>query len=169
MNHTLPEACLKTLDAIQTDPLNLEPWAEAHLRNCPGCREARVQWLAMEDAESPLVPAGYFDTLPDRVLRKLPGQPVKRLGTRPLLLAAAAALMVAAGIGGYFAGQATAPPPTVTASAPTIDTETLESLPEAPFQDPEDPINQLEGLSPEESRSVLKRMMVPQPPTGSEP
>ena len=121
----------------------------------------------MEDADLPLTPAGYFDALPDRVLRKLPGRPVRQLRTQPLLWAAAAALMVATGLGGYWAGRATPQTPTVTASIP--ETEVLETLPEAPFQDSEDPLNQLGDLSPEESKAVLKKLAASQAPNGSQP
>ena len=109
----------------------------------------------------------FFDTLPDRVLRKLPGRPIRHLRTQPLLWAAAAALMVAAGLGGYWAGRATPQTPTVTASAP--ETETLETLPETPFQDSEDPLNQLGNLSPEESKAVLKKLTASHAPNGSQP
>lgn len=167
MSRPLPEECMRTLEAIQADPLDLKAEAETHLRVCPACREARIQWLAMEDAETPLTPAGYFDTLPDRVMRKLPGRPLKRLRTQPLLWAAAAALMVATGLGGYWAGRITPQTPTVAAAIP--DTEVLETLPEAPFQDSEDPINQLGNLSPEESQTVLKKLASSQISNGSQP
>lgn len=167
MNRPLPDACLQAMNAIQADPLNLDDKSEAHLRHCPLCREARVQWLAMEDAAPPLAPAGYFDTLPDRVQRKLPLKPVKHLHTQPILWAVAAALIVAAGLGGYWSGKATPQPAAVAISVP--DTETLDAMPEAPFHDSEDPVNQLNDLTPEESRTVLKKLAASQTSTGSRP
>jgi len=166
----LPDACRMALEAIQSDPLNLPTSVENHLGSCIACSEARVQWLAMEDSENVLTPAGYFETLPNRVLRKLPARPVQRLHAQPILWAAAAALILAAGLGGFWFGR-TSPQPSVVASA-TPDTEILEALPEAPFNDADDTLTQLGSLSSEESKAVVKQLATQQArrnPKGTKP
>ena len=39
-----PESCQAALAAIEADPLDLPQSALGHLRVCPACAEARVQW-----------------------------------------------------------------------------------------------------------------------------
>lgn len=150
----VPEACRIALEAIQQDPLDLSPQILDHLRFCPACREARVQWLAQEEAPAALAPAGYFDRLPDRIQRKLPQR--RRLGraARFGLWAAASALLAGMGLGGYLVGRAQRAP-VVEATLPK--TTLPEELPEAPFQE-EDPLSQLQKLDETKARKVLDRL-----------
>ncbi len=70
----LSDACRLALEAIQTNPLEPGAAAEAHCRACAPCREARVMLLAQEEEVLPLVPAGYFERLPDQLRDEpLPG------------------------------------------------------------------------------------------------
>ena len=101
----LPETCRSALAAIEGDPLNLPREVADHLRACHACTEARVQWLAQEEAVPALAPAGYFEALPSRVLRKLPSKSPSSK-SRPLLWSAAAMLLGAAALGGFLAGRA---------------------------------------------------------------
>ncbi|HJW09123.1 MAG TPA: hypothetical protein VJ483_05765, partial [Holophagaceae bacterium] len=63
----LPKDCAATLAALESDPLEPGAAAEAHCRVCAACRETRVLFLAQEEAPLPLVPADYFERLPERV------------------------------------------------------------------------------------------------------
>lgn len=159
----LPDACRRALAALEADPLAPGPEAERHLRVCLPCAEARVHWLALQDttaeAACAQAPIGYFDRLPGRLVRKLPAP---RRNPRPLLWAAAALLLAGAGTGGFFLGRLHRPP-VVEAAAP----ERLEGLPEAPFQTDEDPLQQLQTLSPEEARRVLDGLRAPSRRTGA--
>lgn len=152
----LPEACRAALEAIQADPLTLPPAARAHLRTCPSCAEARVQWLALEEAPAALAPAGYFERLPARILRKLPA----RRGSRrvhPALWAAAAALMLGLGVGGFLLGRIHRAP-VVEATLPRTPAELKEVAPDTPFLEADDGVTQLRQLTPEEAEAVLKRL-----------
>jgi len=44
----IPQACALALDAVLLDPLEPGAEAEAHLRTCLACSEARVAYLAQE-------------------------------------------------------------------------------------------------------------------------
>nr|WP_320131582.1 hypothetical protein [uncultured Holophaga sp.] len=156
MKDMLPETCQRTLEAIQADPLELSSALEEHCAQCPSCQEARVQWLAMEDAPSPLVPASYYEALPDRILRKLPARTARRFRGRPLLVAAAALLVLAAGVGGYWAGRTT--PQAAPATAALPDTEVIEALPVAPFEESDDPLAQVGNLSSQEAATVARKL-----------
>jgi hypothetical protein len=167
----LPEACARTLARIEADPLDLPEEAAAHLATCPACAEARVAWLAQDDAEDLAeaawthAPAGYFERLPDRVLGKLP--PVRR--TRPVLLAhrghlalwaLAATLLAAVAIGGFWAGRANRTP-LVEATLVQPPAETRETLPDAPFQEADDDYTHINELSPEQAHVLLERVRTP--------
>lgn len=151
--------CAQALEAIQLDPLQPGPDVLEHLRHCAPCAEARVMWLAMEDAPAVLAPAGYMDTLTERVVAKLPAPPVRR--TRLLRQlgwwSAASFLVVAGGIGGYLAGRAGRAP---MEEATLQRTETV-TLPEAPFQDPDDAMGALPTMTAEESQTLLKHLERP--------
>lgn len=150
----LSQACQAALEAIQADPLMLPASAQAHLRTCPACREAQVLWLAQEECPQALAPAGYFERLPERILRKLPSRrPVSRF-TRYALWTAAAALLAAMGVGGFLVGRAQRTP-MVEATLPK--TTLPEELPEAPFHE-EDPLAQLQNLDEAKARKVLDRL-----------
>jgi hypothetical protein len=151
---TPPTECVATLKAIEADPLNLNAAALAHVRTCVACAEARVHWLAQEDAPHALAPAGYFDRLPERILRKLPTRRYNPFTSHGLLWAAAAVVIVAAGLSGFMAGRANRTP-VVEAKAPA---EFRDVMPDTPFQDSEDALSQLDALSPEEAETVLKRL-----------
>lgn len=156
----LPEACLAALAAVEADPLVPGSEAEAHLRACRACAEARILSLALEETPECLVPAGYHDRLPDRILRKLPlRSPLhRRLG--PLAWAAAAAVLMAVGAGAFLAGranrtpyvEATLPRPAEPAEVPASDT---------PFHDREEEAAQIQTLSPDEMKALLKRLDSP--------
>lgn len=146
--------CLEALAAIEVDPLDLPPEVEAHVKACAGCSEARVTWLAMEDAPAALAPAGYFDQLPGRVLRKLPGRP--RAGGRPTALwGLAAALLMAVGFGGFWLGRANRQP-LVEATYTPAAAELPTALPETPFMEGDDEVAQLRKLPPEKAATVLE-------------
>ncbi len=154
----IPKACEATLAAIERDPLALPNEALAHLRQCPTCAEARVQWLALEEVPHALAPAGYFDHLPTRIQRKLPVR-AGRLGRpRKLLWAAAAALLMAGmGVSGFWLGKANKTP-LVEATLPRNPSEVQELIVDAPFQEDDDALSQLSTLSQEEAEAVLKQL-----------
>lgn len=154
--HDLPidDACRQALAALEADPLDLPPEAETHLRHCPACAETRVLWLAQEDAPAVLVPAGYFDRLPERVLRKLPSRSRR---SRALFWAAAAALVGAAALGGFWAGRMNRTPVVeATGPKPVVDFQEIPT--ESPFIDGEDPLLTLQDMKPEDSKALLKRL-----------
>lgn len=157
----IPQACEAALAALEADPLSIDAATQAHLRVCPACAEARVQWLALEDAPFALAPAGYFDHLPTRILRKLP----TRANHRPQMgrwvwAAAAVLLMTGVGVTGFWLGRANQHP-MVEATLPRTPREVQELLPEAPFQDTEDAMSQLSDLSKADAEAVLQRMETP--------
>lgn len=152
----LPEACAAAQAALERDALELSAADLAHVRACPACAEARVLWLAQEDAPATLTPAGYFERLPGRVAAKLPGRP--KDGTlRPWLWAAAGALLAAGLAGGYLAGRATRPP-VVEASLPRTAPEVHEDVPEAPFQEKDDVLSKVDELSPEQLKALMDKL-----------
>lgn len=151
----IPEACTRALEALEADPLELPVEVVAHLKACPACAEARVLWLAQQEEPSPLAPAGYFDRLPQRVLRKLP-PPRTRRRIHPALLAAAGLMAVALGFGGFWLGRAHRAP-VVEATLPKPPAEVAPAT-EAPFHEGESPYNELDQLSPEEAKALLERL-----------
>jgi len=154
----IPNACGATLAAIERDPLTLPSEALAHLRRCPACAEARVQWLALEEAPHALAPAGYFDHLPTRIQRKLPVRAGLMGRPRKLLWAAAAALlMVGTGVGGFWLGKANKAP-LVEATLPRNPSEVQELIVDAPFQEDDDALSQFSTLSQEEAEAVIKQL-----------
>lgn len=156
--------CLEALAAIEVDPLDLPPEVEAHVKACAGCSETRVTWLAMEDAPAALAPAGYFDQLPGRVLRKLPSRP--RAGNRQAALwALAAGLLMAVGFGGFWLGRANRQPLVEATYTPSA-AELPAALPETPFMEGEDEVAQLRGLPPEKADTVLQGL---EPKSDQEP
>ena len=161
----IPEACLLPMEAILLDPLEPGTEAEAHMRTCRACSEARVVYLAQEDCPEALAPAGYFDRLPDRILRKLPARRPLHHRMRPFTWIAAAALLMAVGTGAFWAGRANRTP-FVEATLPRQPEviETSITLPDAPFHDPEEDAVQIQALTPEEMRALLKHLEAPQSP-----
>lgn len=155
-----PEACTRTLDAVLMDPLDPGPNAEVHMRSCRACSEARVAYLAQEEAPEALAPMGYFERLPERVLRKLPARPAIHHRITPFTWMAAAALLVAVGGGAFWAGQANRTPYVEAARQPEV-IETAE--PDTPFHDHEEDAAQVQTLDPEEMKALLKRLDAPQP------
>ncbi|MDP2877601.1 MAG: hypothetical protein Q8O00_15540 [Holophaga sp.] len=156
--HLIPNSCQTALTAIEAEPLTLSPEVQTHLRTCAACAEARVQWLALEEAPFALAPAGYFENLPGRIQRKLPSRPNQRprFG-RWMWAAAAVLLMTGVGITGFWLGRANQQP-LVEATLPRTPSDVQELLPEAPFQDAEDAMAQLSRLSKAEAEAVLNRM-----------
>jgi hypothetical protein len=149
------ERCQQALDAIEADPLSLPEEIQAHLRTCGACREARVHWLAQEEAPQALAPAGYFEQLPRRILRKLPSG--RSGGSRRILWLAAAGLALALGVGGYLAGRVQRTPMVEASLAPT-PSELSELVSEAPFGEGDDAVSQLSELSQEDAEAVLQRL-----------
>jgi len=153
-----PNPCAETLRAIEADPLALPPALEAHAAACPACAEARVAWLAMEEAPPALAPAGYFDRLPGRVLGKLP--PARSTRQRPVLLwALAAGLIAAVGTGGFMLGQSSKEPVSqanlVPAAVPSA--QDVPAALEAPFQEGDEEVTELHRLSPEEAQALIDK------------
>lgn len=156
--HPIPDACELTLAAIERDAMELPREAQIHLRTCPACHEARVQWLALEESPHALAPAGYFDQLPARIQRKLPVQGGRlRRPARIFWAAAAAILMVGMGVGGFWLGRANTAP-IAEASLPRTPLEVQEMLGDAPFQESDDALSQLAALPPEQAEAVLNRL-----------
>ncbi|MFN7956883.1 MAG: hypothetical protein U0P46_00945 [Holophagaceae bacterium] len=153
----IPSTCAPVLEAVLADPLDPGPEAEAHLQICLACAEARVAYLAQEESPEALAPAGYFEHLPGRVLRKLPARRSLHQRVSPLAWAVAAALLMAVGAGAFWAGRANRTP-LVEATLPRTPSEVQEVVPETPFLDPEDAVSQLTALSPQEADAVLQAL-----------
>jgi hypothetical protein len=153
---SLPESCTRTLAAVQADPLDPGAESEVHMKTCRACSEARITYLAQEPFAEALAPAGYFDRLPDRVLRKLPARPALLHRIRPFTWAVAAALLMAVGTGAFWAGRANRTP-LVEASLPR-PLEVQEDLPDTPFLESEDAVAQLSTLSPEEAEAIIRSL-----------
>ncbi len=151
----IPEPCQHALKAIEADPLELPEEVLAHLRACPACSEARIHWLAQEEAPAVLAPAGYFEQLPQRVLRKLPAKRARR--PHAILWLAAAGLALAMGVGGYLVGRVQQAP-LVEASLEATPADLNELLPDTPFAEEDDVLSQLSDLSPEEAEAVLQSL-----------
>ncbi len=157
MNGTpMPPACQAALAAIEADPLELPAEAEAHLRGCPACREARVLFLAQEEAPLPLVPAGYFERLPARVVGKLQ---IRKAPVKPgaWWMAAAAVLALGVGTGAFLAGRANRAPGLAEATPLPQDATHVRKAP-VPFKDAHESLDTLQELSPEEMRALLERV-----------
>ena len=158
----LPEACQRTLTALEADPLDPGRDAQAHLRGCPACAEARVLFLAQEEAPDSLAPAGYFDRLPGRILGKLPVRQGLSRRLHGLGWAAAAVLLMAASAGAFWAGRANRTP-LVEANLPKpVDTVEI-TVPEEPFHDRDEEAAQLQTLSPSDMKALLQQMDAPAP------
>ena len=155
----LPESCSRTMAAALLDPLEPGAEAEDHLRSCRACSEARVAYLAQEDFPAALAPAGYFDRLPDRVLRKLPVRLALHHRVRSFTWAAAAALFVAVGTGAFWVGRANRTPfveATLPRQPEVIETSVI--LPDTPFHDREEEAAQIQTFTPEEMQAFLKHL-----------
>jgi hypothetical protein len=159
-----PEACAATLSAVEADPLDPGPVAEAHLKVCTACAETRVFFLAQEDIADALAPAGYFDRLPGRILRKLPARPALHHRLGPLGWATAAALLMAVGAGAFLAGRANRTP-YVEATLPRQPDILEVSATDTPFHNHEEEASQIQTLSPEEMKALLKRLDAAPAPT----
>ena len=155
----LPESCSLAMEAVLRDPLEPGAEAEAHMDICRACSEARVAYLAQEECAVVLAPAGYFERLSDRVLRKLPARPGLRLRVRPLAWAAAATVLMAVSAGAFWAGRANRTP-FVEATLPRQNeiTETTVTVSDTPFHDREEDAAQLQTLTPEEMKALLKHL-----------
>lgn len=153
----LSPACATAVKALEMDPLDPGSETEAHLRACAACREAQVMLLAQEEVPLPLVPAGYFERLPGRVVGKL--QAPKPAG-RPGLwwMAAAAVLSVAVGSGAFLAGRANRTP-LVEAEARPVEPPPVAT----PFHDSQDELGKLQNMKPEEVQELLKQLQTEAP------
>lgn len=160
----LPEACAAALAALEADPMNPGPATESHMKTCTACSEVRVFYLAQEDSPDILAPSGYFDRLPGRILRKLPARPALHHRMAPLAWAAAAVLLMAVGAGAFLAGRANRAP-YIEATLPRQPEPSEAASTDLPFHDREEDVAQIEGLSPEEVKALLKRLDSTPPPT----
>lgn len=160
----IPAACLEARKAIEADPLNLAPGAEAHVRDCVACSETRVAWLAMDDAPPVQVSADYFELLPERVLRKLPARPRT---SRPLLWALAAGLLAAVGAGGFILGKANRQP--LVEATLSTQPASASPMPDAPFQEADDVMSEVHKLTPDEAKALLDRLETPDASDSSKP
>ncbi|HET6329530.1 MAG TPA: hypothetical protein VFF76_01965 [Holophagaceae bacterium] len=155
----LPESCARALAALQADALEPGLEAEAHLRICAACAEARVLLLAQEDEPLPLAPAGYFESLPARIARKLPAARTRR-SLPGWVWAAAAGILMAAGVGGYLAGRATPAPPVLQPMAQqTVQPADPGGQDRAlPFHDRDEDLAELGSLSPSEMKELVSSL-----------
>jgi hypothetical protein len=154
----IPEECSVAMDAVLADPLNPGPEAEAHMQTCRACFEIRVAYLAQEEFPEVLAPSGYFDRLPNRVLRKLPARPSLHGRLRPLAWATAAALLMAVGAGAFWVGRANRTPfveATLPRQPDVIETTTMS---DTPFHDRDEDAAQVQSLTPEEMKALLKHL-----------
>lgn len=157
----LPEACARALEAVEADPLEPGAEAEAHLKICAACSEARILLLAQEDEALPLAPAGYFEALSARITRKLPAARTQRR-LPAWTWAAAAAVLMAVGVGGYLAGRATPAPPVLQPMAQQTQPADLPSQDRAlPFHDRDEDMAELGGLSPSEMKDLVSTLNKP--------
>jgi hypothetical protein len=158
-NNLTPEQLEQAMQAIEADPLNLPPDIAELVRQSPALSELRVHWLALDDPHQNafMAPAGYFQALPGRVLRKLPIKAAAGRRSHPALWAAAAALMLAIGTGGFWAGKANRAP---LVEARTQESEPAKELPvaDAPFQENDDVMVQIQNLSPEEIQRIADKV-----------
>jgi len=154
--------CLPVLAALEEDPLTLSAPVEAHLRGCPSCSEARIFWLALEEAPEVEVAPGYFEGLPFRILRKLPARR-SGLPRAAAFWLAAASLLAALGLGttGFYLGRAVRTP-MVEAALPRVPAETLEGS-ETPFFETEDALTQFSRLTPRAAEEALQRLQQAKP------
>jgi hypothetical protein len=129
------------------------------MQSCRACSEARVAYLAQEEVPEALAPAGYFERLPGRVLRKLPGRPALHQRLRPAAWAAAAVLLMTVGAGAFWAGRANRTP-LVEATLPRSAEPTEPTINDSdlPFHDREEDAAQIQALSPEEMKALLKQL-----------
>jgi hypothetical protein len=155
----IAKTCATALEAILLDPLEPGAEVEVHMQSCRACSEARVAYLAQEDCPAVLAPAGYFERLSGRVLRKLPPRPGLRHRLHPFVWAAAATLLMAVGAGAFWAGRANRVP-LVEATLPRLP-ELLypgSTVSDTPFHDREEDAAQVQTLTPEEMKALLNRL-----------
>jgi len=152
----IPEACTRTLTAVEANSLDPGAEAEGHLQICRACAESRVAYLAQEEVPLALTPAGYFERLPGRILGKLPASPRRHSPVR-FYWGAAAALLLAVGATAFWVGRANRSP-LVEASLPQPLVEIQEVSSETPFQDHEDAVSQLSNLSQEDADAVIRAL-----------
>jgi hypothetical protein len=126
---------------------------------CRACSEARVAFLAQEEPQEALAPAGYFERLPGRILGKLPAPPRVHPLVRRFYWGTAAALLLAVGGTAFWAGRANRAP-LVEASLPRTAPEALDLLPDSPFQDQDDAVTQLTALSDHDAEAVIRTLAI---------
>lgn len=134
------------------------------MKVCTACSEARVFFLAQEDSPEALAPAGYFNRLPGRILRKLPARPALHHRMGPLAWAAAATVLMAVGTGAFLAGRANRTP-YVEATLPRQPGILETSTSDTPFHNHEEEAAQVQALSPEDMKALLKRLDATPPAT----
>jgi len=159
-NPDLPLDCQNALQAIENDPLELPRDVLQHISTCRMCSETRVMWIAQEDFEHPIVHAGYFDSLPNRIFRKLPTHST-RLWLRLPLLVSAASIMFITAASLYWLGRQSQP-----------STVVLEAL--IPPKDMHDYLHdftsfynielfaQVSDLTPEETQALISDIKKPE-------
>lgn len=154
----LPDPCARAMRALEADALHPGAEAEAHLRGCAACAEARIMLLAQEDAPLPLVPAGYFEALPPRLARKLPAAKAPRRPLPAWIWGAAAGVLMAAGLGGYLAGRATPALPVLQPVAQQSTPAEAGADRTLPFHDRDEDLAELGSLSPGEMRDLVSTL-----------
>jgi len=155
-----PLNCQNALRAIETDPLNLPPDALEHVLACPSCSEVRVMWLAQDDFDSPIAPAGYFDSLPYRVLQKLPVSSNRFRMRTPLLLSAASMILIASA-GGYWFGRQSMPAPMIMeAVLPPRDMQDI--LQDTTSFSSIELFSQVQYLTQEETNALMEDLIKPE-------
>jgi hypothetical protein len=159
-NTVIPQACQNALEAIEQNPLALPKGALKHVAQCPMCSEARVMWLAQDEFEAPLAPAGYFDKLPGRVLQKMPSSPASPWLRLPLL-ASAASILFFAGMGGYWYGRQTHPPIVLEAVMPPRGAQDPFLQDFTSFTSIE-AFSMVPSLTPEEVQELMKDLQKPE-------
>lgn len=160
-------ACRTALAAIETDPLDPGVDAEAHMRSCTACSEARVAYLAQEEVPLALAPAGYFERLPGRIQGKLPARS-RPIHTQRFFWGTAAALLLAVGGTAFWVGRANRTPLVeANLSRPAVELQD-DDLTDTPFQDGEDALSQLTALSQEDAEAVIRALSRRPKPSPSE-
>jgi len=159
-DNELPANCQNALRAIEVAPLNLPHDALEHISTCPSCSEARVMWLAQDDFDNPIAPMGYFDSLPTRLLKKLPIPSARFRLRAPLLISAASMTLIASAAGYWFGRQSQITPVIMEAVIPPRDMQDF-------LQDPTsfssiELFSQVQYLTREETNALMRDLRKPE-------
>ena len=131
---------------------------ETHLRTCPECARHLEELSAVDEAARELdvePPAGYFDSLPGRVVARLPAP---RRRTPPVWVWAAAAVLALAVLTPLTFQKTTSPVPD---AAKTEATDTFRPAP-TPFAEAPAPAEDSLDAARDKAATVLERNVVPE-------